>query len=133
VDAQHSPADIGDMFPYVGNHFRVFPGSSITHGIRDVDHRCPGFDNLLQHLGQKGQLAAKGILRIEFHVTHIFFSMLHRRHRGLHHLLGGHFQLLRHMHRRYRDTGVNPGVFGLPQRLGAAVYIALHRPGQAAD
>ena len=108
-------------------------GNRIAHGIGNVDGGGARFDNGRENLHQEIVFGTHGVFGGKFHVIGIFFGDFHRFHRGFHHLLRLHFQLVFHVDGAGGDEGVDAAFGCRGKRFACFADVVFHRAAQRAD
>ncbi len=126
--------DIGHMLLEILDDIEVLGRDSIANSIGNVHHFGTGGNDLLHHLGEKGQTGPNRILCGEFNIWCITGSSAHGSHGGVEHLLFTHLELILQVNVASGNESMNPGPFpGWFESLPSAVDIQVAGTAEAAD
>ena len=111
----------------------VFAWKTISCRVGDVDDSRSGLDHSLNDTCKVFVFRPSGIFRIELHVFHIFFSILHCCDRPFEDILTVRIELVPDMVVGRADSRVDSLQPGEVQGIGRGIYILLDSPGQCAN
>ena len=133
VDRGLDLAQVRDQLVEARPHRRVLLGRRVADRVGDVDHRRPGVDRDLQHLGGELEVGAGRVHRRELDVLAVGTGHRHRRLRLPLDVLAVGLQLVLDMDVGGRDEGVDARPRGVLDRPPGGVDVGLVGAGQAAD
>ncbi len=128
VGAQHYRVAAGHPGPDVAKHRGVLGRHGVTHRVGQIDRGRPLLDGGLDHPAEEVGIGAAGVLGREFHIVGVLAGQADRAPGQLEHPVPRSAQLLPDMQVRCGDEDVQPGPFGLAQRLARKLDV----PVQAA-
>ena len=111
----------------------VFAWKAISCRVGDVDDCSSGLNHSLNDTGKVLVFRPSGIFRIELHVFHIFFRILHCCDRPFEDILTVRIELVPDMVVGRADSRVDSLQPGEVQGIGRGIYILLDSPGQCAN
>ena len=133
VGGDNGLVDVGNVVHKVLDFRTVFVRQAVARSIGDIDHRCTGLDDRLDHAGEVLDIGASGVLGVKLHILDVTFGVFHRLDSRFDDLFGRGTQLVIDVLRRNADTRVDAFVLRQPQGVGSNVDILLHGAGQRAD
>ena len=133
VDGDDGVFDSPDLFLEAGDGFGEFRRRRVADGVRDVDGPRAGLDGRLDHLAEKIELGATGVLGAELDVLTALAGVGNHRPHFFKHLFLAHPQLVLPVDWRGGDEGVDPPMGGRGDGFQDSINVRRTGAGKTAD
>ena len=111
----------------------IFLRKAITGSIRNIHNRSTSLYDRLYHASQILIIRTSSILRIEFHILDVFFSILYSSNSTLDDFFTIRIELIFDMAIACTNTRMNTLMLSILQSLGSTVNIFLHRTSKGTN